>query len=77
MPLPLFLIVEMETVFLTMKCSIWYVIITIIIMVLLFCIFANKKQLAVLYYWHLLCIEQVVISWPQILLLTLPPPLTL
>ena len=35
MPLPLFLIVEMETVFLTMKCSIWYVIITIIIIIII------------------------------------------
>ena len=42
---------------------------------LLFCIFANKKQLAVQYYWHLLCIEQVEIPWPPILLLTLPPPI--
>ena len=35
MPLPLFLIVEMETVFLTMKCSIWYIIITIIIIIII------------------------------------------
>ena len=35
MPLPLFLIVEMETVFLTMKRSIWYVIITIIIIIII------------------------------------------
>ena len=35
MPLPLSLIVEMETVFLTMKCSIWYVIITIIIIIII------------------------------------------
>ena len=35
MPLPLFLIVEMETVFLTMKCSIWYVIITFIIIIII------------------------------------------
>ena len=35
MPLPLFLIVKMETVFLTMKCSIWYVIITIIIIIII------------------------------------------
>ena len=35
MPLSLFLIVEMETVFLTMKCSIWYVIITIIIIIII------------------------------------------
>ena len=35
MPPPLFLIVEMETVFLTMKCSIWYIIITIIIIIII------------------------------------------
>ena len=35
MPLSLFLIVEMETVFLTMKCSIWYIIITIIIIIII------------------------------------------
>ena len=35
MLLPLFLIVEMETVFLTMKCSIWYIIITIIIIIII------------------------------------------
>ena len=45
----------------------------LLLLLLLFCIFANKRQLAVQYYWDLLGIEQVLIPRPQILLLTLPP----